>query len=80
MDEQRSNKKKKNVDAPSHVSEGWRDGEWEKGHGHAQVTNGQIDHKKLCRLQGGLLPVGHEEQDPVPRHRQHACERRRRGF
>lgn len=77
MDEQRGNK---NVGAPSHVSEGWGDGEWEKGHGHAQVTNGQVDHKKLRWLQGGLLPVGHEEQDPVPCHRQHACERRRRGL
>lgn len=77
MDKQRGNK---NVDAPSHVSEGWGDGEWEESHGHAQVTNGQVDHKKLRWLQGGLLPVGHKEQDPVPRHRQHTCERRRRSL
>lgn len=59
---------------PSHVSVGWRDGEREQGYCHAEVADGQINHKKLGRLQGGLLPESHEEKGSIPQHRQHTWE------
>lgn len=58
----------------SHVSEGWGYRQWEQGNGHAQVTDGQVDDKELCWLQGGFLSIGHEEQDPIPQHWQHTWE------
>lgn len=62
---------------PSHVSIGWRDGKWEQGYCHAQVADGQINHKKLSRLQGGLLPVSNKEKGSIPQHRQHTWETER---
>lgn len=53
-----------------HVSKGRRYSQREEGHGHAEVTDGQVNHKKLGRLQGGLLSIGHEQQDAIPQHRQ----------
>lgn len=67
----RSNEK---LNGYSHVSISRGDSQWEQGYGHAQVTDGQVHHKKLCWFQGGLLSIGHKEQDPISQHRQHTWE------
>lgn len=64
-------KKIENLNCHSHVCVGWRYCKWKQGYGHAQVTDGQVYHKELCWLQGGLLSIGHEQQDAIPKHRQH---------
>lgn len=48
-------------------------GQREERHRHAQVTDGQVDDEELGRLQHGPLPIGHEQEQRVPREGHDAC-------
>lgn len=56
------------------MSVGWRYSNREEGDGHHQVTDGQVDDKVLCWLQGGLFSIRHEQQDPVSQYGEHTCQ------
>ena len=46
------------------------DGHGEQSDGHTKVADGEVHHKKLSWLQGGLLAIGHKQQDAIPHHRE----------
>jgi len=48
-------------------------GQGEERHRHAQVTDGQVDNEELSRLQHGPLPIGHKQEQRVPREGHDAC-------